>query len=185
VSIDIERRPMLVKSWGLFDQNIGIGQIVEPSRMVSFCAITKGQEDNPIFMSEWQDGRTKMMNYLRAILNSTDVLVTYNGKAFDVKHINTELLDAGLPEPSPFKHIDLLPFVRRKFKFDSNKLSWVAERVRVGKKLDHGVSYFELLDACDSGDEESLAHFREYNIQDTQLNLNLLQEFLDTGWLKL
>lgn len=183
VSIDIERRPLVVKTWGLFDQNIGIRQIVEDSRMVSFAAILENQRKIPHFLSEFHDGRNKMLNHLWKVLDDADVLITYNGRSFDVKHINTELVKAGLSEPSSYEHVDLLPFVRRKFKFDSNKLDYVSQRMRVGKKLDHGVSYFELLDGCEAGDKRSMTLFRKYNIQDTLLNLELYEEFKELGWL--
>jgi DNA polymerase elongation subunit (family B) len=183
IGIDIERAPLVVKTWGLFDQNIGIRQIVEDSRMVSFAAITEGQRSEPLFRSEFHHGRTKMLNDLWDVLDKANTIITYNGKAFDLKHINTELVKAGLSEPSDFRHMDLLPFVRRKFKFDSNKLDYVSQRMRVGKKLDHGVSYFELLDGCEAGDKKSMSLFKKYNIQDTLLNLELHEEFKELGWL--
>jgi uncharacterized protein YprB with RNaseH-like and TPR domain len=173
VSIDIERKPMLVKCWGLFDQNMGIKQIVEESRTVSFAAIVDGDRENPVFRSEYHNGRTKMLNDLWLVMDMADEIVTYNGKAFDVKHINTELMLNEFAPPSTYKHTDMLPLVRKHFKLDSNKLDWWAQMTKIGKKLDYGISHFELIDRCEAKDEEAMTLFREYNIQDAILNVDL------------
>ena len=55
--LDIETSPHSVFAWGLFKQNISIGQIQDTSRVL--CASYKwlGEKKNH-FVSEWDAGRT-------------------------------------------------------------------------------------------------------------------------------
>lgn len=174
---------MLVRTWGLFNQNINIGQIVEQSAMISWCSVPLGDEENPVFRSVYHHSKTKMLNDLWAILDSADVLITFNGLGFDKKHMMTELLKVGLRRPSNWKDIDLLPFTRKHFKFDSNKLDFVSQALKIGKKLDYGESHLDLLAGCERGDKDAMNRLRAYNIQDSLLNLELYSKYRELGWL--
>lgn len=174
---------MLIESWGLFNQNHHIGQIIEPSGMVSYAAVTLGDEDNPEFRSIYHHSMTEMLNDVWLVLDKADVLLTFNGKGFDVKHLNTELMKAGFGPPSPWRDIDLLPFARKHFKLDSNKLDYISQATRIGKKLDYGESHSDLLRGCAVGEQGSLDKLREYNIQDALLNARLYQKWTELGWL--
>jgi hypothetical protein len=58
------------------------------------------------------------------LLDSADVVLHFNGRRFDVPHLNREFLLAGLTPPSPYKQIDLLSgVVRQGSSFPSNKLA--------------------------------------------------------------
>lgn len=179
ISLDIERKPMLAKVWGLWDQNIGIHQIIEPSSMVSWAATDASGWK--MFRSVYHDGQTKMLNDLWSVLDKADCLITYNGKRFDEKHVRTELLKGGFSPPSPWQSIDLLLLNRKHFAHDSNKLDWVAQMLRVGRKLDYGESHFSLIEGCEAGNEQSLGKLKDYNIQDAQLNLDVYEKI--RGWL--
>jgi len=183
LSIDIERKPMLVESWGLFDQNHSIGQIREPSGMISYAAVWEGEESNPFFRSIYHDGKERMLRGVWTLLDDADVVIGWNSKAFDIKHINTEFSLIGLGEPSPYKQIDLLQVCRRKFKHDSNKLDWISQRYFKGKKLDYGQSHSDLLRGCEAGDMEAMRALKEYNIQDVLLPLGIYKEWKEMGWL--
>jgi uncharacterized protein YprB with RNaseH-like and TPR domain len=173
---------MLVESWGLFNQNHHIGQIVEPSEMVSFAAVVVGAEDRILFRSVYHDTKTKMLNDVWLVLHEADELVTFNGKGFDCKHLKTELMLAGFAPPSPWKDIDLLPFARKHFKLDSNKLDYISQATKIGKKLDYGESHSELLRGCAVGEQESLDKLRDYNIQDAMLNVHLYELWKESRW---
>ena len=101
------------------------------------------------------------------MLDECDILVTYNGPAFDVKHLQREFILAGFTPPSPFKNVDLLKVAKSQFKFPSNKLDYVAQALGVGKKVKH--AGHELWTACLSGDEKAWDQMRKYNVQDVRL----------------
>ena len=55
-------------------------------------------------------------------INNCDLMVTFNGKRFDVKLLNTRALFWGLPPVKSPKHIDLFEQSKRVFKFPSNSM---------------------------------------------------------------
>lgn len=185
LSLDVERAPAVAEVWGLWDQNIGIHQLREKSRMVSFAAVYDDDRNSPVFRSEYHDGRARMLKDLHALLNSFDgVLVTYNGKRFDLKHIYTELRAADIHKPAEaYRHVDLLLHERKTFKNESNKLDYVVNDLKIGRKLDYGESHSELLRGCEAGNKDAMGRLRDYNVQDSILNLDLYRRNKELGWL--
>ena len=164
--IDIETSPNKVYTWGLFKQNISLNQIIEPGGMICYAAKRQGKK-KVTFRSEHHHGRADMLDTLWELLDEADVVCHYNGKSFDMKHINREfLLDDYLPT-SPYRQIDLLTAVKGNFRFLSNKLDFVSQQLEIGKKVEH--SGFQLWVDCEKGDTKAWAKMKQYNIQDTML----------------
>src|SRR5690348_2588211 len=124
LAIDIETSPNLADVWGLWQQNVGLNQLRESSEMLCFAAQF---EDEPVqFYSSWDDGQVGMAAAAHRLLDEADAVLHYNGRRFDVPHLNREMLAAGFRPPSPFKQIDLLREVKSTFQFPSYKLAYVA-----------------------------------------------------------
>lgn len=66
------------------------------------------------------------------ITNEADIIVSWYGKEYDRKFINTRMLKAGLPPLPPLnkEHIDLFYTSRGNFKFHNNRLQGVSETLR-------------------------------------------------------
>lgn len=99
------------------------------------------------------------------ILDEADIVITYNGVNFDVKHFNTWCLKYNLTPPSPYKHVDLLKTARGRFKFESNKLD------EVNKDLGYdGKSPMEFDDwvGCYKNDKESFIKMAKYCNRDVE-----------------
>lgn len=164
--IDIETRPNLAYVWGLWNQNIGLNQIKDTGSVISFAA--KWYESKSVaFHSDFHDGHDVMIQKAWELLNEADAIIHYNGRAFDIKHLNREFLLAGLPPPSPHRDIDLLSTVRQRFKFPSNKLDHIATEIGVGSKVHH--EGFDLWVRCMAGDKKAWAMMKRYNVQDVRL----------------
>lgn len=176
---DIEMAPAVVHSWGLFDQNHGINQVLEQPYMLSFAARWYGSKKK-IFYSVHHNTRQEMVEALHALIEEADALVSWNGKGFDTKHANREFLEAGLTPPSPVKEIDLMMTARSQFRFLSNKLDYVAQLLGIGKKKSTGGH--ELWVACMNGDEKAWATMKRYNIQDVDLLVEIYDRLLP--WIK-
>ena len=170
--LDIETTPMQVYTWGLWDQNIGIDQIIKSTEMLCFGARWLG-EKRVTFMSSHHDGKKQMLEKLHEMMDEADFLVGWNSAAFDHKHINREFLEAGMPPPSPTKDLDLMTITKANFLFPSNKLDYVAQKLEVGAKVKH--SGFKLWLDCMAGDEKAWKEMKKYQIQD----VNLLAELYD------
>ena len=164
--LDIETTPLQVYTWGLWDQNIGINQIIKTTEMLCFGAKWLGQK-KVTFKSVHHDGKQAMLEQLHQMMEEADVLVGWNSAAFDHKHINREFLENGFRPPSITKDLDLMSVVKANFQFPSNKLDYVAQKLGVGAKFKH--SGFELWIGCMEGDNKSWAEMKKYQIQDVEL----------------
>lgn len=173
--IDIETTPHVLYGFGLFNQNFGITQIEEPTRMMCFAAQWT-DEKTVMFHSEYYDGRDEMVNAAWKLLNEADAVITYNGDRFDIPHLNREFLLAGLTPPAPYASIDLLKTVRKQFKNASNKLDWVAQQLGVGAKTIH--TGFQLWLDCMKGDPKAWALMEKYNRQDVKVTIGVYKKIL-------
>lgn len=170
LTFDIENAPNQVYTWGLFNQNIGINQVIEPARTFGFGAKWY-HEKKAFFLSEHVLGREEMIRQSHAVLNEADILVSYNGIGFDSKHMNREFALLGLPPAKPVKHIDLLRVVRSQFRMTSNKLDHVAEYFGLGNKTAH--TGFDLWSRCMAGEEAAWKLMDKYCKQDVKLTEDL------------
>lgn len=168
--LDIETTPLQVYTWGLWDQNIGINQIIKSTEMLCFGAKWLG-EKSVNFKSVHHDGKKAMLEELHKLMDEADALVGWNSASFDHKHINREFLENKMTPPSPTKDLDLMTIVKANFQFPSNKLDYVAQKLGVGSKVKH--SGFELWIGCMNDDKKAWAEMKRYQIQDVQLLDNL------------
>lgn len=173
--LDIETAPNKVYAWGLFDQNISINQIEEPGYTLCFAA--KWHDKKKIeFASIKKDGMNGMVKRAHKLLSEADAVVHYNGTKFDIPKLQEEMLLQGMEPPSSFFEIDLLKTVRRKFKFTSNKLDYVCERLGIGNKVEH--KGMPLWIGCMNGDESCWRIMEKYNKQDVRLLPMLYEKLL-------
>jgi hypothetical protein len=157
---DIEWRPILAYTWGLWDQNIGIGQIVEHGGLMCFAAKWLG-EDEVIFYSEYHNGYDVMLKAAHDLLSEADIVVSYNGDRYDTKRINGEFLKANMSPPRPYKSIDLIKTNRNRFDLPSRKLDYLVQQTGVGSKVVNGG--FDLWINCMNNDPDAWALMKKYN----------------------
>ena len=167
--MDIETTPHLGYFWGLWDQNIGIDMIVEPSRVLCVSAKWVGEP------TMWDKGEAGL-RLAWDCLDAADAVVHYNGERFDVKRLNQEfaLREWGLP--APFKNIDLMKTAKARFDLPSNKLAYVARFFGVGVKGETGG--FETWKGCMADDAKAWKKMEKYNRQDVTLTEQLYDRLL-------
>lgn len=164
--IDIETSPSLGYVWSLWRQNVALNQLVEVGEVISFAWKWHGDRFTN-FVSNYKDGHEGLVRKAHALLDEADVVVTWNGKAFDVPHLQREIILAGLTPPSPFKQIDLYLTARKQFKFVSNKLDHVAQQLGVGRKASTGG--FDLWLRCMADDPKAWKTMERYNRRDVEI----------------
>lgn len=171
-TVDIETAPVEGRVWGLFDQNIGLNQIVKEWAIISFVFKPLGA---PRKDAEYLDTSAKadprddyeLCARLWEILHEYDILIAQNGKRFDMKKIRARLIMHGFPPHSPVRVIDTLLMARQVAAFTSNKLEWLAEWLTDMQKSKHKeFPGFELWDQCLAGNPRAWAAMRKYNIPD-------------------
>lgn len=163
--IDIETTPNLAHVWGLWDQNVGLNQLLEATEMLCFAAKWLDGK-NTMFYSAHHDGKEAMIQAAWDLLDQADVVLHFNGKRFDVPHLNREFATAGLMPPAPYVQLDLLTVVKRVFKFPSNKLDYVLRALGLAGKVKH--EGHELWIKCMAGDEKAWRKMRIYNKRDVR-----------------
>lgn len=174
LTLDIETSPAVVYAWGLFDQNVGLSQVITPTRVLCFAAKWHGS-NKVMFFSEWDDGDHAMIEAMHALLDEADIVVSYNGKSFDIPHMNREMVEWGHTPPSPFAHVDLYQTVKRQFRFLSGKLDWVSQQLLDSKKLS---TDFSLWKGVLGGDPKAQAKMKRYNKHDVVLTEVLYDRIL-------
>jgi uncharacterized protein len=175
LAYDIETSPALTYTFGLWNQNIGVNQIIEPPRMICFSA-RWADSGETMFFSEYHDGHEVMVRKAWDLLDECDVLMGFNSKSFDTPHMKREFAQLGLPPTSPFTELDLYRILRRQFKFISNKLQHISEQFGLEGKVEH--QGFGLWKDCMNGDPEAWALMKEYSIRDTDILIELHDKLL-------
>ena len=177
--LDIETSPNTAHVWGLWQQNVSINQLMESSYVLCYAA--KWLDDvDVLFDSVHQSKPKKMLKGIHGLLNEADAVVHYNGTKFDIPTLNKEFLLHSYNPPSPYKQIDLLRVVRSQFRFPSNKLDYVAQRLGLGQK--HAHEGHDLWVKCMNGDKDAWGRMQDYNIQDVVLLESLYHTLLP--WIK-
>lgn len=164
--LDIETAPHLVHVWGLWNQNVGVPQIIDSGYVLCWSAKWYGEKEI-MFDSAFHTSHKRMLRRIYTLLEEADVVVHYNGTKFDIPTLNKEFIKAGMTPPAPFKQIDLLKTARGQFRFPSNKLDYVAKALGLGGKKSH--KGHELWIGCMNNDPESWDQMAEYNIRDVEL----------------
>lgn len=163
--LDIETRPALAYVWGLWDQNISLAQIAEPSSILCWAA-TWADSDYVMFDSVQRNTYEGMLRSIYTLLDEADEVVGWNSNRFDIKWLMGEFALQGWGPPSPFKKIDLYQTVKSNFNLLSNKLDYSLLAFGKEQKVKH--DGFELWVGCMNGDRDAWAKMEEYNIGDVE-----------------
>ncbi len=185
--LDLETAPLTVYSWGLYDQNISLGQVKEDWFILSWAAKWLGK--SKVFYMDNRDAKNikddkQLVAGLAALLNQADIVVTQNGDAFDFKKLNARAVINKLPPIKPYRSTDILKESRKVFKFTSHKLEYMTDKLNTKyKKLDHSkYPGFKLWSAILAGDKKAWVEMKKYNIHDV---LSTEEAYLVMeGWLK-
>jgi DNA polymerase elongation subunit (family B)/predicted RNA-binding Zn-ribbon protein involved in translation (DUF1610 family) len=163
---DIETAPTQAFVWKIWQENVGVNQIIEPGRVLSWAA-KWAHEDEVYHSAEWYAGDRPMIEALHKMLSEADAVVTFNGNHFDIPVMNAAFAKYGLHPPAPFKSIDLYQVVKKKFRLLSNRLDYVCKYFGLGEKAKTGG--FQLWVDVLNGDKQAREKFIEYNIHDVEL----------------
>jgi DNA polymerase elongation subunit (family B) len=163
--LDIETAPHLSATWGLFQQNVALDQLITPGYTLSWAAKWYGERE--VMFESVMTGEKRMVKRIYDLLEEADAVCHYNGTKFDIPTLNKEFLLKGLKPPKPFREIDLLRTARSRFRLASNKLDFVATVLGLGSKTKHkGMSMWL---RCMEKDPAAWKIMEKYNKQDVLL----------------
>lgn len=175
VTLDIETAPFEVRTWGLWDQNIALNQIVQETSILSFAAKWL-DSDEMLYQDTSGKGAkrtrddSKLLKSLWQVLDAADIVVAQNGVAFDVKRVNARLVVSGFAPYSPIRVIDTMLAAKKHFAFSSNKLEWLG-RWLAGEGKDEHKRFpgMELWNECLKDNPIAWKEMKRYNIKDVIL----------------
>jgi len=166
-TLDIETSPHKGYAFNVWQNNMMPGQIIKPTQMLTWSGKFLGEKR--IYFQTYRDAHS--LTILHELMQGADMIVTYNGDKFDIRHINREFIEAGLPPVRPFASMDLLKHVKKLFNFPHNRLDYVCSVLLDESKLETGG--FDLWPAFMKGDEKAGRTMKRYNIQDVKLTEKL------------
>lgn len=169
--LDIETKPLKVFVWDTRDQNIAVNQIIEDSAVIAWSAKWLGGKQilyrDARLARDFNDDRV-LISSLWALMDTADIIIGQNSKAFDAKRLNARFMHHGMRPPSPYKHLDTYLIAKNAGSFTKNSLEYLA--VFLGckhSKLKH--SKFpgqELWNECLKGNMAAWEEMKRYNIND-------------------
>jgi DNA polymerase III epsilon subunit-like protein len=169
--LDIETSPLITYTWSLFDNDsIALNQLHTDWHILSFAA--KWYKDSEVhYMDQSKEkditNDKKLLKGIWKLLDEADIVLTQNGKKFDIKKLNARFILNDMPPPSPFRQIDTLTLAKKHFAFTSNKLAYMTSKLCVKKKSEHKkFSGFDLWKECLAGNSKAWAEMKSYNIMD-------------------
>ncbi len=95
----------------LGDRKARVLSILGTNKFCKACGKVDAVDDKPLVAAAHK------------VLSSADMLVTWYGKGFDAKFVNTRILDAGLPPLPDIPHVDLYFTAKHNLKLSSNRLA--------------------------------------------------------------
>lgn len=166
---DIETLPIVAYTWEVYDQNINMEQIIKDWCVLAWSA--KWLEDERIISDILSPQEAikrddkRLVEKIWKLLDEADVIIAQNGRAFDIKKLNSRFLVHRITPPSSYKTIDTLIAARSAFGMTFNKLDYLAKYLGLPGKIK---TEFKLWVECDRGDKKALERMREYNEGDVQ-----------------
>lgn len=136
---DIETSLGIYSTFGQgWNKTIGYkDEIVEP-RIICICY--KWQGEKKVHSIEWENGDDKkMIKKFIKVLEQADQICAHNGDGFDLPIIRGRAIKHGIDMHYDYQSIDTLKLARKRagrgFKFQSNRLDYIAQYFGVGKKI--------------------------------------------------
>lgn len=126
--IDIETSPCIGFFWRPgYRLSISYENIIRENAIICIC--WKWESSSQVHSAEWDRGNDKpALETFMQEANNADEVIAHNGDGFDIPWINARCLAHGLG-PIPAKSVDTLKILRRRFKFNSNRLDYIAQHL--------------------------------------------------------
>lgn len=132
---DIETSPNIGFFWEAgYKKDIPYDNIIKERSIICICY--KWEHSSKVYSITWdskQSDKAMIKAFIR-IANDADELVGHNSDRFDLKWIRTRCLFHGIPMLPEYTTVDTLKISKGKFRFNSNRLDYVAKYLGVGAK---------------------------------------------------
>lgn len=168
---DIESSHNQVLTFGLYNQDIPHGNILTERHL--FCVAYKWFGENKTRVISITDNKNRfkknnhddffVLSEFRKVLEKADAQVYHYGDKFDLPMLNARLAFHNLPPLPKIVSFDTQKIASRYFKFNSNRLDYLAKFLGHKGKLDNPNNLWL---KCFDGDIKAIKHMVKYNKQD-------------------
>ena len=133
---DIETSPNIGLFWSAgYKQNIDYSNIIKERAIICICY--KWEDDKEVYSLQWdknQDDKKLLQEFVK-VANQATELVGHNGDKFDLPWIRTRCVYHQIEMFPRYTTIDTLKVSRAKFRFNSNRLNYIAQYLGIGQKI--------------------------------------------------
>lgn len=185
--LDVETAPMRSYIFSMWKPHVALNMIDTDWFLLSFAAKWLGSPVDEVIYDDMRgkvstEDDTHLLDQLWKLLDEADIVLTQNGKWFDLPKIKARMVLNGYKPFSPIKHLDTLQIAKKEFGFTSNKLEYMTDKLCVKyKKQKHGkFAGFDLWAEMMKDNLEAFEECETYNIYDI-LSLEELY-FVISAW---
>lgn len=133
---DIETSANIGFFWSSgFKLNIGPQNIIKERAIICICYKFEDEKETHSLNWDAKQCDKKMLKEFVKVVNGADELVGHNGDKFDLAWIRTRCLFHNIDMFPSYQTIDTLKVARSKFRFNSNKLNYIAQFLGIGSKI--------------------------------------------------
>ena len=133
---DIETSPNIGLFWEVgFKKTIAPDNIIKERAIICICYKWEGEKE--VFSLSWdrkQSDKAMLQKFIE-VANTATEIVGHNGDKFDLAWVRTRCLYHKIDMFPTYQTIDTLKVSRSKFKFNSNKLNYIADYLGIGQKI--------------------------------------------------
>ncbi len=133
---DIETSPNIGFFWEAgYKKNIDYSNIIKERAIICICYKWEGERGvHELHWDSKQSDKALLQKFIK-VANQADELVGHNGDRFDLAWIRTRCLFHRIEVFPRYTIIDTLKIARSRFKFNSNKLNYIADYLGIGQKI--------------------------------------------------
>ena len=133
---DIETSPNIGFFWEAgWKKQIDYSNIIHERKVICICY--KWEDEKQVYSLTWDRKQCdkKMIQDFIEVANMASELVGHNGDRFDLAWIRTRCLFHSIEMFPKYITFDTLKISRSKFKFNSNRLNYIADYLGIGQKI--------------------------------------------------
>ncbi len=133
---DIETSPNIGTFWQAgYKQRIDYSNIIKERAIICICYKWEGEKEVHSLIWDRKQNDKSMLRAFIKVASEANELVGHNGDKFDLAWVRTRCLFHEIEMFPFYQTIDTLKVSRSKFKFNSNRLDYIAQYLGIGQKI--------------------------------------------------
>lgn len=164
---DIETSPNIAYTWNVgYKVKIDYDNIIQERAIVCICWKWEGEATvNSLTWDKNQNDKDMLEQFIK-VANTADEIVGHNSDKFDLPWVRTRCAYHGIPMFPNYSSLDTLKKSKSKFRFNSNRLDYIAQYLGESRKM---ATTFSLWKGVMRNDEACLDKMVRYCKQDVKV----------------